>query len=85
MSVDDRTEDRRPEGRRMRCNCWVSRATEFVRFVARRGGHSVSCPGYRESRDPVDRAEDTHNRMVGERGEVIDGRAGATAGRTRGS
>lgn len=40
------------------CVCWVSFQPLDVQFCVRWGAHSVYCPIYRPSGDPVDRATD---------------------------
>ncbi len=42
----------------MTCRCWVSKQPELNRYGIRYGAHSLACPAYRESLDPVDRASD---------------------------
>lgn len=41
------------------CDCWVAGRPEEERFQIRFGAHCADCPAYRESQDPVDRANDT--------------------------
>ncbi len=43
---------------RYKCSCWVKDEPEEVRFALHYGAHSLSCPQFRESLDPVDRAND---------------------------
>ena len=40
------------------CRCYVRRLTEEARFGLRYGAHSLTCPTYHPSRDPVDRQAD---------------------------
>ena len=40
------------------CDCYVSTLPPVERFSIRYGAHSLTCPAYRPSRDPVDRAND---------------------------
>ena len=40
------------------CKCWVATRPEVERFGIRYGAHGKACPQYRESLDPVDRAND---------------------------
>jgi hypothetical protein len=44
------------------CNCYVHRLVASDRFALRRGAHELSCPDFRESRDPVDRVQDAITR-----------------------
>ena len=44
------------------CVCYVSQQTPEVRYSLRYGAHDPLCPVYRESGDPVDRAEDAEYR-----------------------
>lgn len=41
------------------CNCYVANLDNVNRFTLRYGAHSLSCPVYRESRDPLDKFNDT--------------------------
>ena len=43
---------------KMTCNCWVADQSEEDRYCIRYGAHATTCPVYRESLDPVDRAND---------------------------
>ena len=45
------------------CTCYVRLFDQQVRFTLRWGAHALDCPSYRESGDPVDRAEDEEIRM----------------------
>lgn len=40
------------------CQCYVSTLSAHQQFVLRYGAHALTCPTYRESRDPVDRIND---------------------------
>ena len=40
------------------CTCWVRTLPPEEAFAVRYGAHSVACPVYRPSADPVDRAND---------------------------
>ena len=42
----------------MECKCYVRFLDEVTRFGLHYGAHNPSCPQYRESLDPVDRAND---------------------------
>ena len=42
----------------MECNCWVADQSEEDRFSIRYGAHSLGCPTYRRSLDPVDAEHD---------------------------
>jgi len=42
----------------MTCRCYVALLPPQERFSLRYGAHEESCPNWRESRDPVDRAAD---------------------------
>ncbi len=42
----------------MNCRCWVSKISELNRYGIRSGAHSLACPAYRESLDPIDHAND---------------------------
>lgn len=46
------------------CNCYVALLPEMVRFSVRYGAHQPECPKYRESADPVDRANDIEYRQL---------------------
>jgi hypothetical protein len=48
------------------CKCYVRFLNEHARFMTRYGAHSLSCPVYRESRDPVDQINDKIQRVFGE-------------------
>ena len=54
------------------CNCWVAHPgiSEETRFGLRWGAHSKSCPTFRESLDPVDRAYDNDLRRHGDAGRM---------------
>lgn len=43
----------------MECNCWVSLRPAEEAYGIRYGAHATTCPVFRESGDPVDRAYDT--------------------------
>ena len=51
----------------MDCQCWVSKATEEIRFGTRWGAHNPACPVYRPSGDIVDAKYDNLQRMDAER------------------
>ena len=40
------------------CTCWVRSASREVQYTVRWGAHNLECPLYRESMDPVDKAND---------------------------
>jgi len=40
------------------CTCWVRTLPPEEAFAIRYSAHSVTCPVYRPSADPVDRAQD---------------------------
>jgi hypothetical protein len=40
------------------CNCYVRFLSEEIRFGLHFGAHNPTCPAYRVSLDPVDRAND---------------------------
>ncbi len=65
------------------CNCWLSspEVSDDTRFQARYGAHSLACPAYRQSGDPVDRQYDNAVRQHGERGKI--GRRHDAKGRIR--
>ncbi len=44
------------------CTCYVQKLPEIDRFCIRFGAHSKACLVYRESLDPVDRANDSELR-----------------------
>ncbi len=46
----------------MKCNCYVSRLSDYKRFVIRYGAHELDCPVYRASRDPHDNTMDCYTR-----------------------
>jgi hypothetical protein len=46
------------------CDCWISKADDYIRFVTRCGAHDLTCRMYRASKDPVDRAEDERARAA---------------------
>lgn len=48
------------------CNCYVRYLPEVVRFGLHYGAHNPTCPKYRVSGDPVDRAKDEEFRAVAE-------------------
>lgn len=48
----------------MKCHCYVSRLSEFKRFVIRYGAHHLACPVYRRSQDPVDAIKDDYTRQT---------------------
>ena len=50
----------------MQCDCYVRNLSEEVRFGLHYGAHSSTCPRYRVSLDPVDRANDEEFRDTGE-------------------
>ncbi len=58
--------------RTLACNCWVQDLLPEEGFGLRWGAHGASCPLYRTSVDPVDRAADFERRDQGW-GEHLDG------------
>mgnify|MGYP001574588179 CR=1 FL=1 len=54
----------------LECNCWVSGVADEIAFGLRYGAHSLSCPRYRRSGDPVDNAYDNDLRRHGEVGKI---------------
>ncbi len=54
-----------------RCTCWVADQSPEARFGIRYGAHSMDCPLWRESLDPVDQANDEELRQRGVNGEMI--------------
>ena len=47
----------------MDCTCWVSKESAEMRFGIRWGAHSLQCPQYRVSLDPVDALNDAELRL----------------------
>lgn len=41
------------------CNCYVARLSAEAQFTLRYGAHSLNCPVYRPSLDPVDQLHDS--------------------------
>ena len=65
----------------MRCDCYVRLLSAEARFSLHYGAHSPTCPRYRVSLDPVDRANDEdfrekhtrlNERLGKRRSEVVD-------------
>jgi hypothetical protein len=52
------------------CDCWVASASTETRFALRYGAHSMWCPLFRPSLDPVDRRADAGIRQRGEQGKI---------------
>ena len=50
------------------CTCWVASEPIENAFYVRHGAHNPQCPLYRESLDPVDRANDDELRRRIEEG-----------------
>ena len=50
----------------MGCKCYVRFLTEVTRYGLHYGAHNPSCPQYRVSLDPVDRANDEDFRATTE-------------------
>ncbi len=48
------------------CTCWVKSRPREEQFGLRWGAHSISCPIFSVSRDPVDEMKDDENREYGE-------------------
>ena len=48
------------------CNCYVSKLDSETQFCLRYGAHSLSCPVYRKSADPVDNKGDRMYRALNE-------------------
>ncbi len=46
----------------MNCNCYVKHYLPEIQFGIRYGQHATNCPIFRESLDPVDRANDAEYR-----------------------
>ncbi len=54
----------------MTCNCYVSKLSDARRWMMY-GAHALSCPAYRESRDPVNRRFDRDMRDAAKmRGDI---------------
>jgi hypothetical protein len=49
------------------CTCYVKALGEEAFFGVRMGAHSLSCPLWRESLDPVDHLQDCELRAWGEK------------------
>jgi hypothetical protein len=61
-AVTDALSDRIREEGTVNCNCYVGRLGAEALFTLRHGAHNPSCPTYRVSKDPVDRANDEDTR-----------------------
>ena len=44
------------------CNCYVRDLNAYQQFALHYGAHSLSCPVYRKSLDPIDDVQDRENR-----------------------
>ncbi len=54
------------------CRCWVLHVALIEALALRWGAHAPACPVYRESADPVDRANDIDLRVLATATAIVE-------------